>query len=75
MKQVLDNTKEYAKYFHVVDSMGKTHDGLPLGRGRIDWSMVKPYVYNKPFIFEIGLKEPHNDCTPMIESAEYFKRV
>ncbi|GAA3328841.1 hypothetical protein GCM10020331_074430 [Ectobacillus funiculus] len=41
----------FASYFHLVDSMGLIHDALPLGTGRIDWRMVKPYVKDKDFIF------------------------
>lgn len=75
LKKVLDETKEYTKYYHVVDSMGVSHDSLPLGKGKIDWKMVKPYIKDKPFIFEIGLEPPYNNCLPMIESAKYFNNI
>ena len=53
-----------------------SHDSLPLGRGKIDWTMVKSYVKNKDFIFEIDLKASNYlDCSPMIESAKYYNRI
>lgn len=74
--RILNETKPYAKYYHVVDSMGNQHDGLPLGAGRIDWRSVKPYVVHQDFIFEIDLRDSkYSDCTPMIESAEYFRAL
>jgi hypothetical protein len=75
LQQILDSTQQYAKYYHLVDSMGIKHDSLPLGHGKIDWSMVKPYVIDKDFIFEIKLKDDHSDCTPMIDSVKYFNTI
>lgn len=72
----LEKCSPYAKYFHVVDSMGIIHDSLPLGEGRINWTMVKPYVKDTDFIFEIDLSfSNHCDCTPMIRSADYFNKI
>jgi hypothetical protein len=75
LQQILESTQKYAKYYHLVDSMGIKHDSLPLGQGKIDWSMVKQYVIDKDFIFEINLKGDHNDCTPMIDSVKYFNKI
>jgi sugar phosphate isomerase/epimerase len=75
LQQILELTDNYAKYYHLVDSMGIQHDSLPLGHGKIDWSMVKPYVIDKDFIFEIKLKGDHSDCTPMIDSVKYFNEI
>lgn len=75
LRHVLERTRSYAQYYHLVDSLGLVHDSLPLGQGRIDWNMVKPLVMDKDFIFEIGLAGDHMDCTPMVESAVYFKRI
>jgi sugar phosphate isomerase/epimerase len=72
---ILESTKEFAKYYHIVDSQGVTHDGLSLGQGGVDWIRVKPYIHNKPFIFEIALEEPHDDCTPMIDSYKYYMSI
>lgn len=75
LREVLERTAPYAQYYHLVDSMGLEHDSLPLGHGRIDWRMVKPYVLGKDFIFEINLSGDHTDCTPMVESAKYFSAL
>lgn len=72
LRQVLEQTAPYAVYYHLVDSMGQFHDSLPLGKGMIDWKMVKPLVEGKDYIFEINLDGGHIDCTPMVESAHYF---
>ncbi|QGQ48215.1 TIM barrel protein [Metabacillus sediminilitoris] len=72
----LETYHRYAHYYHLVDSKGLTHDSLPLGKGNIDWKMVKSYVKDTDFIFEIDLKESNYlDCSPMIESAKYFNRL
>lgn len=73
--EVMKQTEKYAEYFHVVDSKGQVHDGLVLGKGKIDWERVKPYIHNKPFIFEIALEPPYENCTPMVKSAEYYLSV
>lgn len=76
LKEALDRTKSYIDYFHVVDSMGVVHDGLPLGEGIIDWKMVKPYLAGKDYIFEIDLRESnYEDSTPMVESAKYLEQI
>lgn len=76
LEALLERMHEYARYFHLVDSMGTHHDSLPLGKGKIDWGMVKPFVKDKDFIFEIDLKETnYRDCTPMLESARYFDEI
>ena len=76
LQRHLDRYHSFVRYYHLVDSNGKFHDALPLGKGKIDWPMVKSYVKSTDFIFEIDLK--HNnylDCTLMIESAEYYNRL
>ncbi|OWA37238.1 hypothetical protein B9G55_03985 [Saccharibacillus sp. O16] len=73
--EVLERTAPYARYYHLVDSMGLRHDSLPLGEGLIDWARVKPYVDGKDFIFEINLTGDHVDCTPMVDSALYFAEI
>lgn len=76
LKEALECTKPYVHYFHVVDSMGIVHDGLPLGEGNIDWRMVKPYLTDKDYIFEIDLRTSnYEDCTPMVKSAEYLADI
>ncbi|NGZ74366.1 TIM barrel protein [Saccharibacillus alkalitolerans] len=73
--EVLERTAPYARYYHLVDSMGERHDSLPLGEGRIDWVRVKPYVEAKDFIFEINLTGDHTDCSPMVDSAAFFATI
>jgi sugar phosphate isomerase/epimerase len=76
LKEHLDAFHQYANYFHVVDSSGRRHDSLPLGAGKIDWKMVKPYLKDRDFIFEIDLRASNYiDCSPMIESAVYFEKI
>lgn len=76
LEATLEKMHEHARYFHLVDSMGTHHDSLPLGKGKIDWGMVKPFVKDKDFIFEIDLKDTdYTDCTPMIQSARYFDGI
>ncbi|WP_067730601.1 TIM barrel protein [Oceanobacillus damuensis] len=76
LQQHLEIFHPYANYFHLVDSFGENHDALPLGQGNIDWNMVKHYVGEKDFIFEIDLKRSgFLDCTPMMRSVEYFNKI
>ncbi|MDO3411963.1 TIM barrel protein [Saccharibacillus sp. CPCC 101409] len=75
LRGVLERTAPYARYYHLVDSMGQRHDSLTLGAGLIDWRMVKPLVRGKDFIFEIELGGDHTDCSPMMDSARYFAGI
>ena len=76
LRNHLDGCHSFAQYYHLVDSNGVYHDALPLGKGKIDWAMVKSYVKDKDFIFEIDLKHSnYMDCSPMIESAEYYNSL
>jgi sugar phosphate isomerase/epimerase len=76
LKRHLDSAHPFARYYHLVDSNGEYHDALPLGKGKIDWNMVKSYVQDTDFIFEIDLKAfDYLDCTPMIESARYYNKL
>jgi len=75
LQEVMEKTAPYAQYYHVVDSLGKEHDSLELGKGNVKWENIVSYLENKPFIFEIGLNPPYTDCQPMIASAHYFKQI
>jgi sugar phosphate isomerase/epimerase len=76
LEQHLEDYYHFAEYFHLVDSKGIVHDSLPLGKGSIDWRTVKSYVGDTDFIFEIDLKNSdYMDCTPMIESANYYNSI
>lgn len=60
------------RHYHLVDSMGKTHDSLQLGQGLIDWSgaakVMNPKATN---IYEIDLAD-QMDSREMRASHEYF---
>ena len=73
LERHLERFHAYAQYYHLVDSKGVYHDALPLGKGKINWGMVKSYVKDTDFIFEVDLRSSnHLDCWPMIESARYY---
>nr|WP_226670533.1 sugar phosphate isomerase/epimerase [Metabacillus litoralis] len=76
LKNHLEQYHSYADYFHLVDSYGVEHDSLPLGKGKIDWSMVKPFIGDADFIFEIDLQASNYlDCELMINSARYYNEI
>nr|WP_275669643.1 TIM barrel protein [Metabacillus litoralis] len=76
LKKHLELYHKHADYFHLVDSYGVEHDSLPLGKGKVDWKMVKPFIGDTDFIFEIDLKKSNYlDCNLMIESARYYNEV
>jgi len=74
LEETLIRTKDYARYYHVVDSKGLEHDSLPLGNGSIHWKNIKPLIEKSDFIFEIGLKD-NSRCDEMIHSVEFFKQI
>lgn len=59
------------RYFHVVDSEGQKHDGLPLGKGKVDWRPIIPYLETRPYIYEITLADPA-DAAEMYNSHVYL---
>lgn len=62
-------------HYHLVDSMGQTHDSLPLGQGQIDWRSVLPLLNPKATsIYEIALKDP-NDCHEQMVSHRYLEKL
>lgn len=63
--------KHQVKHYHLVDSMGQTHDSLPLGQGKIDWQSV--YDCLNPAattIYEIDLQNV-NDPEEQLRSHQY----
>ncbi|PGK51614.1 hypothetical protein CN918_27870 [Priestia megaterium] len=64
----------FVQYMHLVDSLGQSHDGLPLGEGLIHWNNIKPHTLHKDFIFEISLDNVH-DCRPMIQSCAFYNSI
>ncbi len=76
LEQHLESYHSFAQYYHLVDSNGIHHDALPLGKGSVNWKMVKSYVKDTDFIFEVDLNDSnYMDCSPMIESAKYFNAL
>lgn len=61
----------YIQYFHVVDSKGQKHDGLPLGTGTIHWKPIIPFLMTRPYIYEITLKDQTNSAD-MVKSHQYL---
>lgn len=74
LMDIVRETEPYVQYLHVVDSLGQEHDGLELGQGLINWKDIKPYINNKPFIFEISLPNV-KDCYPMVKSKNYWETI
>ncbi|QST02253.1 sugar phosphate isomerase/epimerase (plasmid) [Pontibacillus sp. ALD_SL1] len=64
----------YVQYYHVVDSFGEYHDSLTIGKGKINWKAVKPYIIERDYIFEVGLRD-FDRCDEMVESAYVFHRI
>lgn len=64
----------YIHYFHVVDSKGQKHDGLPLGAGKIEWEPILPYLMTRPYIYEISLQDKTN-AAEMYNSHQYLQHL
>lgn len=59
-------------HYHLVDSMGQTHDSLQLGKGKIDWAPVLPLLDPAATsIYEINLHDQTN-CKEQLASHEYL---
>lgn len=59
-------------HYHLVDSMGQTHDSLQLGKGKIDWAPVLPLLNPAATsIYEINLHDQTN-CREQLASHEYL---
>ena len=75
LEQNLREAFPFTRHYHVVDSAGtEVHDGMSLGLGGINWLRLKQYILQRDFIFEIDLPD-YKDCTPMIQSADYFSSL
>lgn len=73
MKHLLDATVHY----HLVDSLGKQHDSLVLGTGKINWSRILPILNQNSkasWIYEINLKDP-TKAKEQVESYRYMKKI
>lgn len=74
LQKEINKLSPFVEYFHVVDSFGLVHDGLELGTGGIDWLPLIPYIENKSYIYETGLKD-FNDAKEMIMSHKYLTNL
>lgn len=72
LKFALANLNDAIVHYHLVDSLGKTHDSLEVGKGKIDWKGVLPLLNdNATNIFEIVLKD-QLDATEQVKSYEFL---
>lgn len=71
----LKHLRDHVVHYHLVDSMGQTHDSLPLGMGKIDWAPVLKLLNpNASSIYEINLKDQGN-CREQLASHQYLCRI
>ena len=71
----LEHLKDRTVHYHLVDSMGKTHDSLTLGTGKIDWANVLPHLNPvATSIYEINLHD-QNNCREQIDSHNYLLKL
>lgn len=62
-------------HYHLVDSMGLTHDSLPLGEGKIDWRAVLPLLNpHASSIYEIALQD-NDHCVEQLASHRYLQSL
>lgn len=71
----LAHLKDNIYHYHLVDSMGQTHDSLPIGDGKIDWPRVVPLLNPKATtIYEINLSDQLN-CREQLASHQYLTNL
>ncbi len=71
----LARLKQNIVHYHLVDSLGKTHDSLELGKGKIVWKNVLPLLNEDATnIFEIVLKD-QTDALEQVNSFNYLKTL
>ena len=71
----LKQLQNHIVHYHLVDSMGLTHDSLPLGQGKIAWEQVLPLLNPKASsIYEIVLKD-QLDAVEQLKSHEYLLQL
>lgn len=75
LQKSLMHLQSQVVHYHLVDSMGKKHDSLTLGQGKIDWRKVLPLLNSKATsIYEINLSN-QEDAKEQVESHEYLSNV
>ncbi|MRN07426.1 sugar phosphate isomerase/epimerase [Lactobacillus sp. 0.1XD8-4] len=75
LQNSLDQLQDNIVHYHLVDSLGKTHDSLTLGTGKIIWKDVLPRLNpNATSIYEINLKDQTN-CHEQLVSHDYLTKI
>ena len=75
LEQSLTLLKDKIRHYHLVDSMGETHDSLALGQGKIDWKAVLPLLNESASaIYEIVLKDQTNPAE-QLNSHDYLSSL
>ena len=75
LQRSLETLKETIIHYHLVDSLGETHDSLTLGHGKINWAEALPlFNENATSIYEINLKDLNNPIE-QLESHAYLTKV
>lgn len=75
LQKSLKTLKDNIVHYHLVDSLGETHDSLTLGHGKIDWAKALPLFNEKASsIYEINLKDLTNPFE-QLESHAYLKQI
>ena len=71
----LARLKQNIVHYHLVDSLGQTHDSLELGKGKIAWENILPLLNEDATnIFEIVLKDQTN-ALEQVNSFKYLKTL
>lgn len=71
----LAKLRDHVVHYHLVDSMGLTHDSLTLGLGKIDWQRIVPLLNPAASsIFEINLSD-QTKATEMLTSFDYLTKT
>lgn len=75
LQQSLNRLKDRVVHYHLVDSLGQTHDSLTLGTGKIDWQSVLPLLNEQASsIYEINLRDQTN-CQEQLASHRYLTSI
>lgn len=75
LQRSLQHLKNKVVHYHLVDSMGKNHDSLTLGTGKIDWQGVLPLLNDHATsIYEINLQN-QEDCAEQLASHQYLTSI
>ncbi|KRL04382.1 sugar phosphate isomerase/epimerase [Liquorilactobacillus oeni] len=67
--------RDHVVHYHLVDSLGKSHDSLQLGKGSIDWRNVLPCLNPQASsIYEVQLNN-ENDAKEQVASHQYLTKI